>query len=85
MERIRRQLNDSALIDVRVPRLYVYSHADELVMSQDVTSHAREAREKGFLKVEEVVFEDSAHCAHALAYKEKYWGAVDRVIAESST
>lgn len=83
MARIRRQLNDPALFDVKVPRLYVFSHADELVLSRDVANHAADAREKGFLKVSELPFERSAHCAHAMAHGEQYWGAVDRLISES--
>lgn len=83
MAKIRRQLNDSTFFDVRVPRLYVYSDADELVLGEDVASHAEDARGKGFVRVQEVRFEDSRHCAHALAHGEEYWGAVGRVVAQS--
>ncbi|KAM0723094.1 hypothetical protein Q7P37_001294 [Cladosporium fusiforme] len=83
MARIRRQLNEPALFAVEVPRLYVFSHADKLVLSRDVASHAADARRKGYLKVSELPFENSAHCAHAMAHGEQYWAAVDRVISES--
>jgi len=74
--RIRRQLNDRKLFSPDVPRLYIYSKADQLVPYQDVKSHADHARRNGYSVTSELLFEESAHCAHALAHKEQYWEAV---------
>jgi pimeloyl-ACP methyl ester carboxylesterase len=74
--RIRNQLNDHKLFSSEVPRLYIYSKADRLVPYQDVKSHAGDAKVKGYRATSEVLFEDSAHCAHAMAHKEEYWEAV---------
>lgn len=43
---------------------------------QDVKSHADDAKIKGYRETSEVLFEASAHCAHAMAHKEQYWEAV---------
>jgi hypothetical protein len=78
--RIRKQLNDQELFSHDVPRLYVYSKADQLVPFQDVKSHADDARRKGYVKTGEVMFEASAHCAHALSHKDEYWGAIGTLL-----
>ena len=74
--RIRNQLNDHRLFSPDVPRLYIYSKADKLVPYQDVKSHADDAKIKGYRATSEVLFEDSAHCAHAMVHREEYWQAV---------
>lgn len=74
--RIRIQLNDHKLFNPGVPRLYIYSKADKLVPYQDVKSHVDDAKVKGYRATSEVLFETSAHCAHAMAHKEQYWEAV---------
>jgi hypothetical protein len=74
--RIRKQLNDHKLFSPDVPRLYIYSKADQLVPYQDVMNHAEDARIKGYGATSEVLFEASAHCAHAMVHKEQYWEAV---------
>ncbi|KAK7421575.1 hypothetical protein QQX98_002042 [Neonectria punicea] len=75
VDRIRRRLNDETLIGPNVPRLYLYSKVDQLVHWTDVVSHAGEAREKGY-NVNEVVFQNSEHCAHLQENAAKYWDAV---------
>jgi hypothetical protein len=74
--KIRKQLNDHKLFGPDVPRLYIYSKADQLVPYQDVKSHADDAKAKGYRATSEVLFESSAHCAHAMVHKEQYWEAV---------
>ena len=78
--RLRRQLNDHKLFSPDVPRLYIYSKADRLVPYQDVKRHVEDARIKGYRASSEVLFEDSAHCAHAMAHKERYWAAVAELL-----
>ena len=73
---IRNQLNDHKLFSPDVPRLYIYSKADQLVPYQDVKSHADDAKIKEYRATSEVLFETSAHCAHAMVHKEQYWEAV---------
>ncbi|KAJ3537974.1 hypothetical protein NM208_g6103 [Fusarium decemcellulare] len=79
VDRIRKRLNDETLVDLRVPRLYLYSKVDELVDWEAVASHGLEARKKGY-HVEEVVFQNSAHCAHLQEDARKYWDAVDNLV-----
>jgi pimeloyl-ACP methyl ester carboxylesterase len=74
--RIRRQLNDRELFSPDVPRLYIYSKADQLIPYHDVASHAEDAKGKGYLATSELLFDTSVHCAHAMAHKEKYWKTV---------
>ncbi|KPM36585.1 hypothetical protein AK830_g9992 [Neonectria ditissima] len=75
IDRVRRRLNDETLISSTVPRLYLYSKVDELVHWTDVVSHAGEARHKGY-EVDEVVFQNSEHCAHLQESAARYWDAV---------
>jgi hypothetical protein len=74
--RIRKQLNNPKLFNSEVPRLYIYSKADQLVPYQDVKSHIDDAKTKGYRATSELFFEASAHCAHAMAHKKQYWEAV---------
>ncbi|GAB7325159.1 hypothetical protein MBLNU13_g09239t1 [Cladosporium sp. NU13] len=78
--RIRMQLNDRKIFGPKVPRLYIYSKADKLVPYQDVKSHVDDAKIKGYRATSEVLFETSAHCAHAMAHKEQYWQAVGELL-----
>lgn len=82
--RIRRQLNDHMLFDPEVPRLYMYSRADQLVPWQDVKSHADDAKSKGYKKTNELMFESSAHCAHAMSHKDQYWQAIGALLEAKS-
>ncbi|KAL1587030.1 hypothetical protein WHR41_04085 [Cladosporium halotolerans] len=82
VSRIRKQTNDPAMIALNVPRLYVYSKADQLVLEDDVASHVADARRKGYSKVQELLFESSAHCAHAMTHKEQYWKAVATIFGD---
>ncbi|PLN84284.1 hypothetical protein BDW42DRAFT_183640 [Aspergillus taichungensis] len=72
---LRRQLNDPAVFGVGVPRLYLFSEADEMVGAHNVRSHAVNARRCGFA-VDEVVFRSAEHCALVLEDAGRYWGAV---------
>ncbi|CAA7262229.1 unnamed protein product [Cyclocybe aegerita] len=61
-----------------VPRLYVYSEADRVVLAKHVKRAIEEAIEKGYdVRVER--FEKSAHVAHARADPERYWKAVEEL------
>jgi hypothetical protein len=78
--RIRKQLNDELLFSYDIARFYMYSKADQLVPWQDVKSHADDARHKGYAKTSELVFEASAHCAHAMSHKDQYWQAIGALL-----
>jgi hypothetical protein len=78
--RIRKQLNDEDLFGHDIPRLYLYSKADQLVPWQDVKSHADDARRKGYVKTSELMFEASAHCAHAMSHKDQYREAIGALL-----
>ncbi|KAH7398513.1 indole-diterpene biosynthesis protein-like protein PaxU [Pyrenochaeta sp. MPI-SDFR-AT-0127] len=77
-ERIyRRTLLDENFISCR--RIsYVFSKADTHVEWDDVTSHADDARQKGW-DVKELMFEDTPHCNHISKYRAEYFDAVRRM------
>lgn len=70
-----RELNDEAVFDRRVPRVYLYSRADLMVGFEEADEHADIARAKGW-DVTKVQFEKSAHCGHVREDEERYWGAI---------
>lgn len=73
-------LLDEELIEMDVPRLYLYSREDLLVRGEDVEWHADMAEKKGW-KVEKLLFEGSGHCRHGKGEgEERYWEAVERMI-----
>ncbi|KAI9336343.1 hypothetical protein BDR26DRAFT_1008898 [Obelidium mucronatum] len=61
--------------NIRGPRLFLFSHADEVVPFQDVKENAEAARVEG-IRVVEKVFSTSAHVKHAVEFKEEYWSSV---------
>ncbi|KXT14024.1 hypothetical protein AC579_10039 [Pseudocercospora musae] len=71
-----RSLDDRALWDLAVPRLYIYSKADAIVSAIDCHEHALEAREIGFKEVHEEVFEKAPHCGLPREDPERYWGII---------
>lgn len=77
------KVNSEALLSARFiakscPRVYIYSKADKLTIREVVDQHADEAQACGY-RTERVLFERSAHCAHVIEDREKYWGAVSNV------
>ncbi|KAL6704860.1 hypothetical protein ACN47E_007543 [Coniothyrium glycines] len=75
MEVLCRSLNDERLFDVRVPRVYLYSHADTMVGFEEADEHADIAISKGW-DVTKVQFQKSAHCSHVREDEGKYWAAI---------
>ncbi|KAJ7650856.1 hypothetical protein FB45DRAFT_820261 [Roridomyces roridus] len=69
-------------IDARTPRLYVYSHGDEMVPAEDIEAHALLSESAG-LDVRRLCFEKSPHVAHARFHPEEYWSAVRKVWADA--
>jgi pimeloyl-ACP methyl ester carboxylesterase len=78
--RARRRLNSSTYIAHAVPRLYIYSSADQMVPAPDVEAHAEQARRAGYSDVTNLRFEASGHCAHASRYAEQYWDGIARML-----
>jgi hypothetical protein len=70
-----RELNDPGIFNNVVPRVYLYSKADQMVDWTEVEDHADQAASKGW-SVEKVRFEKSPHVGHILEDGERYWGAV---------
>lgn len=70
-----RELNDPELFDVKPPRVYLYSKADEMVGHEEVDDHAAQAVVVG-RHVVKVLFEKSPHAGHIREDEEKYWSAV---------
>jgi hypothetical protein len=84
ISRTRRRLNDPALFHSSIPRLYLYSKADQVAGSMDVHKHALEAEAKGYLTIRETVFETSSHCALVNEDREKYWNSVKVLVVGGS-
>lgn len=82
--RARRRLNSSAYIGHAVPRLYIYSSADQMVPAPDVEAHAEQARRASYSDVSNLRFEESGHCAHASRYAEEYWGGIAGLFDKSN-
>ncbi|KAI9788797.1 MAG: hypothetical protein M1816_006578 [Peltula sp. TS41687] len=59
---------------------YFYSKADRMCQWTDVREHGEEARRRAW-RVEEVVFEESGHCAHLPNDEDRYARAVRRAWA----
>lgn len=70
-----RELNDDNVFDNRVPRVYLYSRADQMVGFEEADEHAGNAESKGW-DVTRVRFEKSAHCGHVREDEAKYWAAI---------
>ena len=62
-------------MNVRTPRLYVFSKKDELVPWQEVQKHADAAKRSG-LDTRCEVYEDSAHVAHMRHDPKRYWASI---------
>ncbi|KZM24874.1 hypothetical protein ST47_g3974 [Ascochyta rabiei] len=82
VSRSRKQLLDSQLFDLRVPRCYLYSKGDGLIAWQDVYEHAGESMEHSGA-VTEVIFENSGHVDHARKEPNRYWDAITTVWRQS--
>ncbi|KAI2627826.1 hypothetical protein GGR54DRAFT_434356 [Hypoxylon sp. NC1633] len=80
ISRARPRLNDTTLVNPKIPRSYMYSEADPMVSWKDVHDHAEEARQLGHQDVREIRFNDSGHCAHTMEDPDKYWGAVHSLL-----
>ncbi|KAG8627382.1 hypothetical protein KVT40_004865 [Elsinoe batatas] len=76
----RRRLLDVELIGREVPRLYLYGKKDRMIWWEDVRRHAEHARQKGYVTVDEVLFEEGSHCAYVLKDGEEYWHAITSLI-----
>jgi hypothetical protein len=72
---IGRELNDENVFDTAVPRVYLFSRADEMVTFEEVEEHVAIAESKGW-SVEKVMFEKSPHCGHVREDEAKYWAAI---------
>ncbi|KAF2030800.1 hypothetical protein EK21DRAFT_64754 [Setomelanomma holmii] len=70
-----RELNDATVFDNAVPRVYLYSRADQMVGFEEADEHADIAASKGW-HVTRVQFENSAHCGHVREDEAKYWDAI---------
>jgi hypothetical protein len=82
VEAMREGLLDQRYWDVGVPRAYVYSKEDKMVVWEDVVEHAGRAEMAGWKRVSVEEFEGSTHCGHLLVDEERYWGVVERVWGE---
>jgi len=79
---MREGLLDQRGWDGAVPRCYVFSKEDKMVVWEDVAEHAVMSRERGWKRVSVEEFEGSAHCGHLLVDEGRYWGVVERVWGE---
>lgn len=70
-------VNNPALCDVGVRRMYLYSKADDIIHWEDIEAHMARGREVGY-SVEGELFEGTPHVGHMRAWPEEYWGAIKR-------
>ncbi|RDW76654.1 TMEM53 family protein [Aspergillus mulundensis] len=77
ISKMQKQLNDSLVISSRVPRLYLFSKADETIRWEEVQAHLDDARIRGY-NVSSVVFHKSPHCALIVEDEKRYWGAIQQ-------
>lgn len=82
VSRARRQLLDSHLFSSSIPRCYMYSELDRLIVSEDIKEHVRSAKEKGSV-VLEYDFKTSGHVDHAKENPALYWSGVDLLWQQS--
>jgi Eukaryotic protein of unknown function (DUF829) len=76
--RMRMALNDPTLFPLSASRIYIYSKTDELVLWQDVESHARDARgAKSEIQLE--LFNGSQHVGHLMNDPERYSNIIQSV------
>ncbi|KAF4552720.1 Hypothetical protein D9617_9g025100 [Elsinoe fawcettii] len=76
----RRRLLGPRIVGRHVPRVYMYGMKDKMVWWQDVQEHAEEARDRGYIAVDEVKFEDGDHCAYIMRDGDKYWKTVQNIV-----
>ncbi|KAL4964496.1 TMEM53 family protein [Aspergillus stella-maris] len=75
MGEMQKQLNDTLVVSSRVPRLYLFSKADETIRWEEVQAHLDDARVRGY-DVQSVVFNESPHCALIVEDEKKYWRSI---------
>jgi hypothetical protein len=78
LEVLRQRLNDSTLFPLQAPRAYFYSKSDKMVNWEHVESHATEARKLGW-KVDQEMFDGSAHVGHLVSDSTRYWKLVQNI------
>ncbi len=78
IERARREVNDKGLMEIKAPRVYVYSETDPMVDWRFVEEHGEDAKKLGY-KIEREKFVGSGHCGHMLLDRERYWKIIQRL------
>lgn len=79
---LHKELNDSRLFPLQVPRTYIYSDVDELIPVESVEGHARKAKERLVKEgldpelVKLVKFEGTPHVSHSRKDPKRYWETV---------
>ncbi|KAI9372695.1 hypothetical protein BJX61DRAFT_542423 [Aspergillus egyptiacus] len=74
---VQKQFHDTLVVSARVPRLYLFSKADEVMRWEEVQAHIDDARARGY-NVACEVFHKGPHCALITEDEKRYWGAVRR-------
>ncbi|PNS13840.1 phosphoenolpyruvate carboxykinase (ATP) [Sphaceloma murrayae] len=72
---IRRGLNDTSAVPTSIPRAYFYSDGDDLIESDWVEKHGKDAMDKGYT-VQLVPHTNTQHVAHMRADPGLYWSRV---------
>ncbi|KAI9336342.1 hypothetical protein BDR26DRAFT_1008897 [Obelidium mucronatum] len=70
--------------NIRGPRLFLYSEADDVIQFTDVKDHIETTRAEGIV-VEEKMFTTSAHVKHAVDFKEEYWNIKNMTVPVTAT
>jgi len=79
-----KSLNDWTMVDKDAKRLYVYSDGDELVGTESIEKHARDAEAKG-IDVSMLKEKDTPHVQHMMLDKDQYWKIVSDLWARAGS
>jgi hypothetical protein len=77
LDTVREQMNSSKGTVKGSRRCYIYSDADDIIGTEDVEEHAKDAQQKGWA-VELVKFQGSTHVGHYKQNPETYLAAIRR-------
>ncbi|KAJ5682727.1 hypothetical protein N7462_005892 [Penicillium macrosclerotiorum] len=77
IEDLRELINDAAIFGTGPKRLYIYSKEDIMVNWENVQSHVKEARSRGY-PVDQVVFDHGSHCGLVIEDANRYWTSIQR-------
>lgn len=78
------RLMDATYFPLDIPRLYIYSSADELISHERIHEHVESAADViGRQHITSRVYHDSGHVAHAKVHGKAYWHDVRELLKKT--